>query len=217
LATIRATFEPGRVNDYSFDGESHVSLVGLDHALFRLGLRDRSMIRSLQFVLIATICGVTYTRLWSGRIDRAEACATLGLIAGIFFYHRIYDEVMMALPLVYGALRASSSEDRSERRRWAAFGSLALLVVYVSPDGLRMLEAASFELGTAGVAIRSTLLPLAVWLILAAFLTESARAWNGNPRLIAHRCMGFFKFSGWTQQVQPSSANCIAVCRDENR
>jgi hypothetical protein len=168
LATIRATFEPGRVNDYSFAGESHVSLVGLDHALFRLGMRDRAWIRAIQGATILGLCLLQGVRLRSGRIDRAEACATLGLIGGIFFYHRIYDEVLMALPLLYGALRASSAGSPEERRRWGAFGAVALMVVYVCPNGLRILEAASLAMARDGAWIRALMSPLAAWLILLA-------------------------------------------------
>jgi hypothetical protein len=172
LATIRATFEPGRVNDYSYGGESHVSLVGLDHALYRIGLHDRNALRFLQATVLAGLCGLTYWRLGSGTIDRAEACAALGLIGGLFFYHRIYDEVLMALPVVYGALRASSTSSAraGDRRRWASMAALALLVVYVSPDGLRMLETASFGMGRAGGVVRGLFLPLATWLIVLAFV-----------------------------------------------
>lgn len=166
LATIRATFEPGKVNDYSFAGESHVSLVGLDHAFYRLGLRDRGVIGGLQFVALGVLCLVSYRRLWVGTMDRAEGCATLALVAGIFLYHRIYDEVLMVLPLSYGALRVASAEGPAERRRWGSFATLALLVVWVSSDGLRMLEAASFTMGGAGGAIRAVMLPMAAWMIL---------------------------------------------------
>jgi len=172
LATIRATFEPGRVNDYSYAGESHVSLVGLDHAFYRLALRDRSLVRFLQCALLAGMCGLTYARLWNGAIGRAEACAAVGLIGGLFFYHRIYDEVLMVLPVMYGALRASSGHAAS-RRRWASFAAVALLVSYVSPDGLRMLEAASWAMGPVGGVIRGAFLPLAAWLIVLAFVVHA--------------------------------------------
>ncbi len=101
LHQIAALSSPGRVNDYSFLGTQYANMIGLDHALYRLGLRDRAMIRTLQSI------GVLLLGLWvarqvlASRLPRPALCSLVALYSMLFFYHRLYDTVVLALPLAY--------------------------------------------------------------------------------------------------------------------
>ena len=89
LETIRVTFEPGRVNDYGFAGPSHASLVGLDHALYRVGIRDRDLIGAARVGLLALLgFGLAWT-IATGRSARGVLCALVASYAAVFLYHRI--------------------------------------------------------------------------------------------------------------------------------
>lgn len=164
LRTIRATFEPGRVNDYAEAGPSHASLVGIDQALHRLGLRDRGWIAALQGgILIGIGLGLGWG-IRSDRWPREVACGLVALYAGIFFYHRLYDMLLLALPIVGMALTAQ----REPSRRLRAAGILVLLVLFVNPEGLLAVERITSGLGFWGQVGRAGMMPLAIWLIVAA-------------------------------------------------
>ncbi len=114
LATIRTSFEPGHVNDYAYDGPAQASLVGIDHALYRLGLRDRILIPRLQLVLLAGLGLALAQRVVRGRWRRDHACALVALFATLFLYHRVYDLVLLVLPIVFALLRAEETTGRAD-------------------------------------------------------------------------------------------------------
>jgi hypothetical protein len=176
LQTIRATFEPGRVNDYSDLGDSHASLVGLDQALYRLGLRDRDTIADVQIVVLALVLAALAWHVRKSNVPRGASCAMASLVAGIFFYHRVYDELILVLPILYGAIRSRSEPIPDRSRAWYAVAALALLVLFVSPDGLRLIHTQTSLLGMIGTLVRAAFLPLGAWLIVAAL----AIAWRAT-------------------------------------
>jgi hypothetical protein len=167
LATIRGSFEPGHVNDYAYDGPAQSSLVGIDHALYRLGLRDRVLIQRVQIALLAGLGLALAHRVVRDRLRRDHACALVALYATLFLYHRVYDLVLLVLPLVFALLRAEETPGPS-RRPLSCAGVLLLLALYVNPDGLRQLSASALELGRAGLLVQAALLPIAAWLVLAS-------------------------------------------------
>jgi hypothetical protein len=88
----------------------------------------------------------------------------------IFLYHRTYDTVVLALPMLYAAGRARSE---SGRTRWWFAGCTAsillTLCIYVTP--IKDLAKSSLDWpGAARIPIQAIVLPYATWLILAAMV-----------------------------------------------
>jgi hypothetical protein len=166
---------PGQVNDYSFQGTQHWNMMGFEHALYRLGLRDRRLIRAGQFLILAAL-GAWVARgiLGPRRLPRPAACSLVALFSAVFLYHRLYDAVLLVLPLVYCTDQARTTQGRT---RWlfagAAAGSLAVLFLS------RGFLAAAFEFsegnGLLGWLVQAAVLPCATWLtVLTMFCLAAA-------------------------------------------
>lgn len=181
LEVIAETHEPGKVNDYAFEGPSHASLVGLDHALYRLGLRDRDAIRAAQLGALAAMGSALAWLLARGRIPPGLDCALVALFSAIFLYHRTYDLLILALPLAHAALAAPTAAPKI-RRRLAALAVVALLAMQVSADGLLAVEEWSFSQGPAlAYAAQSLILPIATALVVAG-LVGGIMLWRDHQR-----------------------------------
>src|SRR5436309_2532819 len=70
---------PGQTNDYSFQGTENANIVGFDHALYRLGLRDRRLIRLLQGAAILAVGAWVARQVAGGRLPRGAACSLVAL------------------------------------------------------------------------------------------------------------------------------------------
>jgi hypothetical protein len=157
----------GKVNDYSFDNPYDHMIIGFDRTLYCLGLRDRSVIRWAQvMILVAIAAWLACLALRPRRFPRKALCAMVALYAMIFFYHRTYDMTILALPLVYAA--TGMKADRL-LERWLSFALfiMIILLMYVHSmlAKLAVQKVMEFQpvLGYLGQAI---LLPYATWLIL---------------------------------------------------
>ena len=166
---IEVLSSPGSVNDYSFQGTQSQSMLGLDHAFYRVGLRDRAVIRALQFVAILSIGLWIMGQAWAGSLPRSALCSLVALYSVVFFYHRLYDTVILALPLVYSASRARIEQGRS---RWCFVLTAVsiILVMNLSTMGMRTLTEASLNWGLWGRLVQAIVLPYATWFILLAML-----------------------------------------------
>ncbi len=147
-------------------------MLGFDHALYRLGLRNRSAIGILQLVAVLVLGLWVMRQALAGRLPRPAACSLVALYSVLFFYHRIYDTIILALPLVYCMGRARIAEGRSRRYFVLSVVSI-LLVMYMSTAGLRFLTEASFNWGVWGRLVQATLLSYATWLILISIICLS--------------------------------------------
>jgi Glycosyltransferase family 87 len=168
LANIEADSQPGAMNDYSFRGPLNSSIVGFEHLFYRLGLRDRTAIHWLQYAAVALL-GVGIIQLLARvKISRGGACSLVLLYATIFLYHRLYDTVILALPMLHASGRARSERGRT---RWCFAGCAISILLTLAIFG-RPLDA----LGRASLAwppaakilTQAIVLPCATWLILAA-------------------------------------------------
>jgi hypothetical protein len=158
----------GQVNDYSFAGTQSDSMVGFEHAFYCLGLRDRTAIKVAQYAAVLLIGGgVAWQVLGRGRLPRAAACSLVALYSTVFLYHRSYDTVILALPMVYCAGRARLAGGRA---RWlfAVSASAILLVLHLNIDLLREARRLSMDWGVWGRIIQGAVLPYGTWLILLA-------------------------------------------------
>jgi Glycosyltransferase family 87 len=161
---------PGQVNDYSFQGTQHETIVGLDHALYRLGLRDRTVIRVIQgLALVLLGCWVAREVLPRNRLPRAAACSLVALYAAIFLYHRVYDMVILVLPMVYSTGRARVTTGWS-RGFFIACALANLLILYLNKGLLQATLKQSLLWGGLGRLLQAAFLPYATWLVLLAMV-----------------------------------------------
>ena len=98
---IEALGAPGMVNDYSFAGTQNESLIGFDHLFYCLGLRDRLLIRRLQYLAVAAVGLWVAWQVVITRLSEGTACSLVALFSMVFLYHRDYDTLILTLPLVY--------------------------------------------------------------------------------------------------------------------
>ncbi len=173
---------PGQVNDYSLDGPRTETIVSLDHALYRVGLRDRSLIRACQYAILLALGGcVVYQLLGPRPLPRAAVCSLVALSAAVFLYHRTYDLVYLILPLVYSIGQAQVRTGWT-RRAFVACAVCILLTLYLRIDWFVELQKASLTWGAWGRLVQAVILPYACWLTLLAmlFLTIGARRCLGE-------------------------------------
>ena len=96
-------------------------------------------------------------------IPRGAAISLTALYSIIFFYHRSYDLLILALPVAFAAIEAGREPEMT------AWGALALLAMFVNPSGMRAIAEWSFALGCGwGQVVRAIVLPITTWLILGA-------------------------------------------------
>jgi hypothetical protein len=167
LERIQQLEEPGQVNDYTFEGTRPENILGFAHALYRLGLRDRTVIRLAQYAAVALLGAWVAWQVLGRRLPRAAACALIGLYSTVFLYHRTYDMVILAPALVYSTGQARMAQGRA---RWL-FAACALAVVFVlnlSIDYLRTMREWSLNWGAWGRVVQAVVLPCGTWLVLLA-------------------------------------------------
>lgn len=190
LERIKQLEAPGMVNDYSFEGTQPENILGFEHAFYRLGMRDRTVIRLAQYAALIVLGGwLTWQVLGRCKLPRPAACSLVALYSVIFLYHRAYDTVILALPLAYATGGALSAHG-SARRLFAGCAVAILLVWYINVDFLRTATALSQEWGVAGRVIQGIVLPYGTWLVLLAMLllVRAVRAARGNAEGIVNGC-----------------------------
>jgi hypothetical protein len=167
LRNIRLSAGEGMVNDYSYLGPAHGSMIGLDHALYRLGLRDRMLIGALNALGVLGIgAGVAWVAL-----DRdttpGMACSLIALYSVLFFYHRVYDTVILALPLAYAAWVAPAAV-RPAKVGLIVGASAILADMFLFPKVLTVVERRALEWPIWGTLLEATVLACPTWLVLIA-------------------------------------------------
>jgi hypothetical protein len=186
LANIEALSAPGKVNDVSYRNWNNADMIALDHAFYRLGLRGRTFLRGAQAaVLVALGAWVAWRVLGPKRWPRAAACSLVALFSTLFLYHRLYDTVILALPLVYCTSRAWSEPGRA---RWPfAACAVTLLTILNVRLGMLVRLTDGVQAESAGRLVEALLLPYGTWLVLLTMGTlELAERWQlGNPQAAA--------------------------------
>jgi len=177
---------PGKVNDYSYEGTRNESIISFEHLFYRLGMRDRELIGYAQVLaLLAVGSWVAYLVVLK-ELPRSAAACLVSFFSLLFIYHRDYDTVILALPLVYcaGKVRVTTGPPRW---LYTACGSMAIAILYADALFLRLLTQHSLSWGTWGRLVQATVLPYAMWLILLAMLflvwaTHADHAPTGEKR-----------------------------------
>ena len=87
-------------------GPRNASIIGFEALFYRLGMRDRAMIRDAQYAAVLHDRGVGYLSRVLEEPAAAAASALVALYSAVFLYHRDYDMVILVLPLVYSVCQA---------------------------------------------------------------------------------------------------------------
>jgi hypothetical protein len=166
--SIKRVGEEGGPNDFSFAVRDNSDVIGFDHAVFRLGLHDRTAVRLVQIASVALL-GAWLGRevLIRDRLSRAEAVVLVSLYSMLFLYHRSTDTIILGLPLLYTAWRATTETGRA--RLWFTASAVATLAVLLLQRKL-LYQAQVFSIGhgSLGRVVQAVVLPYAVWSLLIA-------------------------------------------------
>jgi Glycosyltransferase family 87 len=160
---------PGRVNDYSYDGTRNEGIISFEHVFYRLGMRDRDWIRCSQFLALLALSGWVGYLVVLKEMPRPASACLVSLFSLLFLYHRDYDTLILALPLVHCAGRVSATTGRV-RRLYVTCGMLLIVVLFMNAAYLRPLTRLSLEWGGWGRLVQATILPYPTWLIFLAMV-----------------------------------------------
>jgi|ERR687886_616803 hypothetical protein len=168
LVNISTLAAPGASNDYSFEGPFHYNIIGIEHALYCLGLRDRGVIRITQLVILGLLGGGLAVEIGRKGLPRGGACALVAIYSCIFLYHRFHDVSILTLPLVYTWSRGLFSERPGRFLFIATFIALLPLFFIHSKLVEVVVEAISSKVGGIQWLLNALFLPYATWLALIA-------------------------------------------------
>ena len=168
LVNISTLAAPGAPNDYSFEAPFNHNIIGIDHALYCLGLRDRGVIRITQLVILGLLGGGLAVEICRKGLPRGGACGLVTIYSCIFLYHRFHDVSILTLPLVYAWSRALFSEGRARSLFLATFIALLPLFFIHSKLVEVVVEAISSKVGGIKWLLEALVLPYPTWLALIA-------------------------------------------------
>jgi hypothetical protein len=176
LATLSQRAEElsarGKVNDYSYEGTRNESIISFEHAFYRLGMRDRRLIRCAQLLAVVAVgAWITYLALMTC-LPRPAAVCLVSFLSLLFIYHRDYDTVILALPLSYCAAKVRSTAGRI-RYLYIACGLIVIAILYADGLYLRLLTERWAASGRWDRLVQATILPCFTWLILLAMLVQT--------------------------------------------
>jgi hypothetical protein len=170
LARIAYHNAEGGINDYSYANAYRYNILSLDHVVHGLGLRDRRVTAILHLAVLGILgAALAAEILWRRRITRGAACSIVACYSMLFVYHRVYDAILLALPLVYATARARWTRGPA---RWLFTASIVaiFLVMNVSLQVQSRIQGLTWHLGALGVPIRMFVVPYATWAALAALV-----------------------------------------------
>jgi hypothetical protein len=158
----------GKENDFSYANTNNIEIIGLDHAYYRLGLRDRTAVRVAEYatVLVLGLWTAWQVLAHRNRWCRAAQVSLVAFYAAVFLYHRHYDHIIMVLPLIYAMGRCRTTAGWA---RWcyflAAFSTL--VVMYLRVGVLRTLtQWVLTHEGSLSRAIEAVVLPYGTYTII---------------------------------------------------
>jgi len=160
---------PGKVNDYSYEGTRNESIISFEHLFYRLGMRDRDWIRYAQVLAMLALGAWVASIVVGDRLPRPAAACLVSLSSLLFIYHRDYDALILALPLVHCAGRLGEATGRA-RWAYAAIGVSTIGVLHMSSTFVRSLTSLTLQWGPWGRLVQAAVLPYATWLILLCML-----------------------------------------------
>jgi hypothetical protein len=165
LRNISSLSNPGGGNDYTFMGPACAGIVSVNHTLYRIGLTDRALIGNLQLVMSASLGAWLTWKQWSGKFTPGKSVAVFSLFSVTFLYHRLYDTVLLVLPLAYSLFQYRRAGSAAMRRIYLTIG-IAIVGVFYVPEHL--LYGLSKQFSTLNWFVRGVVLPMPFWLIALA-------------------------------------------------
>jgi len=126
LSVHEASRQPGFTGDASLLNPKSHTMIGFDHALSRLGVRDHSVEMPLNYLCMAAlgIC-LGYVAISKPTLPRGALISFVSLYSMLFLYHRLYDLPILIIPLVYCGIRFSVT---SGAIRWCYAAVLAAII-----------------------------------------------------------------------------------------
>jgi hypothetical protein len=183
LRNVKSLSVPGGGNDYAFTGTACAGIIGINHTLCRLGVVDRTLISVLHYSLTLALGCWLVLKLWGGRYSSVGAMCVFTIYSMIFLYHRIYDTILLALPLTYVFLQSQADLSRVERRLYSLVG-MAIAVVHQLPEWI--LFVLTKGPGHHSGLVRAIILPAPFWMLLIALVLldrlESRSLWPSRPQ-----------------------------------
>jgi Glycosyltransferase family 87 len=167
---VREARQVGEINDYSFSGPYHDDMLGLEHWLYCLGLRNNGVISLLQLGILLVI-GLGLLREFLVRVrpvDELRHAVLLCLFSCVFLYHRSYDSVILALPLFYCVDRARVQGHCGAVMYKAVATGLVLVLNFPRGGVLIRLSNWSQSSGLAGRLAQILVLPYCTWILLTS-------------------------------------------------
>ena len=170
LENVRLARQVGEINDYGFSGPFHDDMLGLEHWLYCLGLRDYSTISLLQLGILFVI-GLGLLReqlLCTGPRATLRLAVLLCIYSCVFLYHRSYDALILALPLFY-CVDCARNETQGRRFLYKAVAT-GLVLVLNFPRGGVLIRLSNWTQtsGLVGRLVQIVVLPYCTWILLAS-------------------------------------------------
>jgi hypothetical protein len=154
----------GEVNDYTFAGPETGNMISLRHALYRVGIVNGNVLAIVDGLLLSFAGASLLWASWRGKLSRTSLFALACLYSLVFIYHRAYDLVLLALPLVYAFGLVSENVGTTRRLAYGSMLSM-VLALYLRSAGL---TAMSRQWHESSWSVRALIMPSITWLILAA-------------------------------------------------
>jgi len=165
---VREARQVGEINDYTFSGPFHDDMLGLEHWLYCLGLRNSGVISLVQLGILLVI-GLGLLRECLVRVrpvDKLWHAVMLCVFSCLFLYHRSYDSLILALPIFYCVDRARDESQRRAIMYKAIATGLVLVLNFPRGGVLIRLSNWSLSSGLAGRLVQILVLPYCTWILL---------------------------------------------------
>jgi hypothetical protein len=181
LKNISAFSAQGMENDYSYDNVSdkgvarYVEIIGVDHLLYRAGLRDRTLIQAANYVFLLLLGGwLAWQVMRRPDLPRGAVFSLVALYSAIFLYHRLQDMIVLCLPLAYVLGRVLV--ERGKARFAYALSAASIFGILNLRTGLleSLTERYANSASVGGRLIEAFVLPYGTWLVLLAIVCLAA-------------------------------------------
>ncbi len=180
LANISLLSSPGHMNNYP--QAVCLDMIAFNRALHFVGVQDRTTVQVAATVLVLALgAWVAWRVCGRGALAPAPACCLVALYSLLFMYHRLYDALILVVPLVYTAGRARTA-DGPARWWYSATACTLVAVLYLRVELLKELSAAVLTPGAVSWWVQALVLPHALWLLLSAVACfEAAERYASRP------------------------------------
>jgi hypothetical protein len=167
LRNIASTREVGKLDDYEIINSRNNCMIGFNLLFNRLGVEDRGTVGLLQNVS-QLLLGLWVAWLALRRVDTPAALSVVAVFSMLFMYHRIYDLLLLSLPLTYAFGKARAERGLS---RWLFVACAVCLLLSMNIREWLIAEPRARVLAihdTTSTLLRMFVLPYLTWLMLAS-------------------------------------------------